>query len=135
MKKWKIKSQEGVSGSPMHVYLSSALAWSFSPRMLRNTSHRYILHIPHLNFLPPTFPYVDHSSEIKNPRQSLQNLKKTLTLARVVKPTSVNWEHLATSNILLKKKRSESQSLGPWKLGLLKEQEFKKTTSYSLRSM
>lgn len=25
-----------------------------------------------------------------------------LTLARVVKPTSVNWEHLATSNILLK---------------------------------
>lgn len=28
--------------------------------------------------------------------------REILTLARVVKPTSVNWEHLATSSILFK---------------------------------
>lgn len=86
-------------------------AYGCSMRTLGHTSHREVpSHPTPSNLLPFHFSLIAHYSERKkkkkkNPKPNLQNLEKILTLARVVKPTSVNWEHLATSNILLKKKK------------------------------
>lgn len=116
VKTWQIKSKEGASCSPMHVCVSRAVcvlwACSCSTRMFRPTGHKKCPHTPHPPFCRhSTFPSVlTLLGKKKKSKPNLQNLEKILTLARVVKPTSVNWEHLATSNILFKKKQSESQA-------------------------